>query len=113
MRVHVAWPLSFAFIAVILLSIIVYQRSWVPDYQEAEPLIPIVSEFGRALADANAGNPVSDSSVKKLLMEKRFEAIRSYGVVYSDDQETLVSIRVNDHFLFKVAFDGACQLIKQ
>lgn len=76
-------------------------------------MIPIVYEFGRALADANAGNPVSDSSVKKLLMEKRFEAIRPYGVVYSDDEDTLVSIRVNDHFSFKIASDGACQLIKQ
>lgn len=106
MRVHISWPILIAVLAAGLLAILIYERSWIPAYAEAEPLYPTVAEFGRALVDANAENPVAKSSEKELLLEDRFKAIRPYGVVYSADKETLVSIRVNHRFSFDIALDG-------
>jgi hypothetical protein len=56
MRVHIVWPIVIALIAAAFLAGLVYQRSWIPDYAEAEALYPEVAEFGRALAESKSGD---------------------------------------------------------
>ena len=107
MRVHIAWPLIIALIAVALLANVVYQRSWILDYAEAEPLYPKVAEFGRALVEAKSGDKLTASTIKTLILEERFNSIQQYGVVFSSDPETVVSIRVNKTFSFDISPDGA------
>ncbi len=107
MRVHVAWPIVIALIAAACLASLVYQRSWIPDYAEAEPLYPKVAEFGRALAESKSGDSWTASTIKTLILEERFNSIQPYGVVFSDDPETIVSIRVNKTFSFDIGPDGA------
>lgn len=107
MRVHIAWPIAIALIAGAFLASLIYQRSWIPDYAEAEPLYSKVAEFGRALAESNSGASLTASAIETLISEERFKAIQPYGVVFSNAPETIVSIRVNKTFSFDVGSDGA------
>jgi hypothetical protein len=113
MRVHIAWPILFALIAAALFAILIYQRSWIPDYAEAEPLYPTVAEFGRALTESEAGEIGSDSAIRTLILEDRFRSIQPYGVVFSSNPETLVTIRVNKHYSFDIAPDGTAKWNKK
>jgi hypothetical protein len=106
MRVHIVWPIVIALIAAAFLAGLVYQRSWIPDYAEAEALYPEVAEFGRALAESKSGDSLTASTIKTLLLEERFSLIQPHGVVFSDDPEMIVSIRVNKTFLFDIGPDG-------
>ena len=106
MRVHIAWPILFALIATVLLVSLLHQRSWMPDYAEAEPLYPNVAEFGRALAESKAGRSGAASTIRTLILEDRFRSLQPYGIVFSADPETLVTIRVNKTYSFDIAPDG-------
>ncbi|MFT6181702.1 MAG: hypothetical protein ACJAQT_004893 [Akkermansiaceae bacterium] len=106
MRVHVAWPLLLTLAVVALLGIVMYQRSWIPGYQEAEPLLPIVAEFGRELADLNEDGAVTVAELEQLILEERFAPIQTYGIVFSADPDFILSIRVNERFSFDIQRDG-------
>ena len=110
MRVHIAWPILLALIAAVLLCALLYNRSGIPDYGESEPLYPTVAKFGRTLADSKTEDLAS--TINNLLLEDRFSAIQPYGVVFSNDPDTLVTIRVNKTFSFDIALDGTPKWIK-
>ena len=107
--------MSFRTFCLILLALVVagffaegfYQRSLPPYYGEAEPLYPTVAEFGRELVKLKSGDSVSPADIKALLAEERFEAILPYGVVFADDSNVLVTIRINKKFSFEISQDGA------
>lgn len=105
MRVHVVWLLLVILTSGLLLAALIYQSSWIPAYGEAEPLYPTASEFGRVLAQQSEGGVVA-ADIEALLKEERFSPIRPYGIVFSDDPEILVSIRVNERFSFDIDEDG-------
>ncbi len=113
MRVHIIWPILCALLAVGLLAYSVYLQSWIPAYAEAEPLYSTVAEFGSELVDSHPEAPLTDSNIKSLLVEERFESIRPYGVVFSSDVDTLISIRVNDRFSYDLDQNGIPHLIKK
>ena len=113
MRVYVAWPISIALVAAILVAVVFYQRSWIPAYAEAEPLYPIVAEFGQVLAKSATSESLSASKIQATLLEDRFSAIQRCGVVFSTNPEIIVTIRVNDWFSFDIAPDGTPQLNKR
>ena len=106
MKVHIAWPITFALIAIGVLGILLHEKSWITDYAEAEPLYPTVAEFGRALADKQTDETVSAADIKSSFLEERFNMIHKYGVVFSDNQDVLVTIRINDIFSFDIPPDG-------
>ena len=106
MRVYIAWQLLVALIAASLLAVVLYQRSWIPGYAEAEPLYPTVAEFGSELASLNRRDSLEPSAIRLLLLESRFDAIQPYGIVYSDDSEILLTIRINNRYSFDISPDG-------
>ena len=106
MRVRIIWPITLALFVAMLFATVIYQRSWIPFYQEAEPLYPTVADLGSELATLNSKQPVTGADIQNLLAETRFEAIRPYGVVFSKDPDLIVSIRVNRKFSFDIPLDG-------
>ena len=106
MRVHIAWPILIALIAAAFLASLIYQRSWIPDYAEAEALYPKVADFGRALVESKSGDTLKASTIRTLILEERFDLIQPYGVVFSGEPQTIVSIRVNKTFSFDIGSDG-------
>lgn len=106
MKVHVIWPVLLAGCSAVLLAVVLYQKSWVPDYGEAEPLYPVVAEFGRELAEMGKSGEVTPTEIATLLEEERFARIRPYGVVFSSDSEVVVTVRVNKRFSFEVSPEG-------
>ncbi len=112
MKVRIIWPILFALTSTALLGAVLYQRSWILFYAEAEPLYPIVEEFGRELIDRKIGEQVSPSEIRDLINEPRYEAISRYGVVFSDDPALILSIRVNRRFTFEVPYEGAPNWLK-
>ena len=109
MRIHIIWAIASGLLVVILSATVIYQRSSIPHYSEAETLLPTVAEFGHELAILNSKQSVTGDDIQKLLSESRFKAIQSYGVVFSEDSQIIVSIRVNKIFSFDITQDGHSQ----
>ena len=109
MKIHIIWAIASGLLVVILSATVIYQRSSIPHYSEAETLLPTVAEFGHELAILNSKQSVTGDDIQKLLSESRFKAIQSYGVVFSEDSQIIVSIRVNKIFSFDITQDGHSQ----
>lgn len=96
----------FAIAAVSFLAVIIYQRSWVPAYAEAEPLQPTIVEFGRVFVESASGETISAERIQATLQDDRFRAIQRYGIVFSSNPEILTTIRINHIFSFDIASNG-------
>ena len=106
MKTHIAWPISFAVVVAVLIAYIVNQKSWGPYYAEAEPLYPTVSEFGNELTKLRKSGVIQANDIESLIKQERFELIQPYGLIFSDDPKTIVSIRINEVFTFAISEDG-------
>jgi len=107
MKARIDWPIVFVLTTASLLGVVCYQRSWIPFYVEAEPLYSTVEEFGRELLEQKSGAQVSPSEMRDLISDPRYQKIRGYGVVFSDDPTLIFSLRVNKRFTFEVSNDGS------
>jgi hypothetical protein len=113
MKVPVIWLALPVLVALCLTAALLRQRSWIPDWGEAEPLYPTVKEYGRHLAEIRETREVTASDLESLIMESEFEAIRPYGIVFSDDPEVFASVRVNGHFSLAIQSNGRPKWIYQ
>ena len=97
-------------VAVGAVAYALFQRSWVPDYWEAEPLQRVAAQFGRALHDRlyeeRRVGQVLWTDIISLLAEDRFASLRDRGFVPSSDADILITIRLNDRFDAPIRKDG-------
>ena len=106
MRIHVIWPILSLVVTLVLFLMLLYEHSWIPDYAEAEPLYPVAAEFGHALKESRSDEPLSVEKIIDLLSEERFDRIQPYGIIFSDDPKTIVTIRINKTYSFEIQSDG-------
>jgi hypothetical protein len=106
MKINATWLVLLILGMVGLLAVILFQASGAPDYHEAEPLFPIVAEFGRELSEKTKNRKIEIDDLEFLLTQERFQALRTYGFVLPDRKEELIVVRVNKTFSFRIGKDG-------
>jgi len=112
-RLHVAWFCIPVAIIFILSTVLVYQNSWIPDYGEAEPLFPVVKEFGKEVVALRGIDEITLDDLRSLSSEDRFKSISEYGFYFPDESGYFMAIRVNKTFSFYIKDDGYSEWRKQ
>ena len=113
MRVHIAWPILFALLSIFLFSVVLYQKSAIPKYREAERLQPTLRTFAQDLAKLQEESGTTPSDIANIMAEPRFDKIRPYGIKFLDHPKWIISIRINDRFSFDVGVDGSLLWIEK
>lgn len=90
----------------VLLAVVYYQVSWIPEYSEAEAYFPVVAEFGLALSQRTPNGNVTMDDLKVLLGEDRFRPLLDCGFMLAPDKNELIIVRVNKVFSFRIRADG-------
>lgn len=106
MKIHASRALLPLIVITGLLAVIFYQASWISDYGEAEPLFPIIQEFGQALVEKTKNKKVEFVDLASLLSENRFSKLQSYGFSPSGNDDELIVLRINKTFSFRIKKDG-------
>lgn len=106
MKIHIGWLLLALSVIVFLGGNSFYKNTSIPDYKEAEPLRPIVAEFGLALAEETKTKEVRLEDLESLISQDRFSKLQSYGILLKRDEDELVVFKINRTFNFRVGKDG-------
>jgi hypothetical protein len=113
MKIHVGWFFLSLVAITVLLSVLWYQSSWIPDYGEAEPLFPVAADFGSELAEKAKNKKIELEDLEFLLSEDRFSKLRPYGIILTKNKSELVVLKINKTYSFRIGKDGGPQWEKR